>query len=250
MTFPALPFDRRVGSASTGCRSHPTRLRSSSSCRPPWVAVIVASGSLLLFSGLPGFAEDLEDSILPQPLADEHFEELLERSPFTRVLDPSETFQLMGVALIDGEQVATMVNRETKKRFQLFETPNTEGWKMVELNQNPDPAQVSATFSLAGGEVVTLKYREEQLNPAQRKTGARSLPKTPRGPDRRPLPTQEERRKFGEWVKSRMSKFSDHQKRRVGEIMQEKMKSNPNLSDRQRGEVFSQILDYVEKNEK
>lgn len=250
MTFPSLPFDCRVELASTGCRSHPTPHRRSSAFRCPRIAVIVASGSLLLLSGLPGVAEDLEESILPHPVADKHFEELLERSPFTRVLDPSETFQLMGVALIDGEQVATMVNRETKKRFLLSETPNTEGWKMVELNQNPDPAQVSATFSLAGGEVVTLKYREEQLNPAPGKTGARSLPKTPRGPDRRPLPTPEERRKFGEWVKSRMSKFSDNQKRRVGEIMQDKMKSNPNLSDRQKGEVFSQILDYVEKNEK
>lgn len=201
-----------------------------------------AFGSLLLVSVTQVLAED---SVLPQPLAENQFEELLERSPFTRILDPSETFQLTGVALIDGKQVATMLNRKTEKRFLLSETPNTDGWKMVEVNQNPDPAKVSATFSLHEGEVVTLKYREEQLNPGQGK----SL-KTPRGPDRRPLPTEDEKRKFGDWVKKRMGQFSDKQKRRVGEMMREKMKANPNLSDRQKGEVFVQILDYVEKNEK
>ena len=47
-----------------------------------------------------------------------------------------------------------------------------------------------------------------------------------------------------------MSKMSDAQKKRVGQIMHEKMKANPNLTDRQKGEVFVKILDHVESEKR
>ena len=47
-----------------------------------------------------------------------------------------------------------------------------------------------------------------------------------------------------------MAKMSDDQKKEAGKIMGEKMKENPNLSDRQKGEVFISILDHVQGGKK
>lgn len=211
--------------------------------------IAVCLGAFVL-AGVAATAEEAGPDLagLPEPVGEDQFEALRGQSPFTRSLDPGESILLTGIGTIDGRLVATIVDKETKERSIVSETPNSEGWKVVEIEGNPDLGQVSATISIDGGEVVTVKYDQKQLNPSEGRTGLASVA-VPRGEDKRPLPTQEERRKFGEWVKQRMSNFTDEQKRRVGEIMQEKMKANPNLSDRQKGQVFVQILDYVEKNQ-
>ena len=92
--------------------------------------------------------------------------------------------------------------------------------------------------------MVTLQFDPQQWRPKPRQSDGVEIPK---GKEWRPKPTDEEKRKWGEWARKRMSKLSEDQRKQVGNIMKEKMEANPQLSDRQKGEVFVQILEYVEK---
>jgi len=212
---------------------------------------MVAMIALALFPPLLLVSEDRDTphppgSLLPTPVNSNQFAGLLEHSPFTRILDLSETLRLTGVAMINGNQVATVHDRAKGKSYVVSGEPNKAGWKMVEVATHAEPSKVSATISVNGGELVTLQFDEKQLHPEQSPAASKSSIKVSSGPDKRPPPTKDERRKFGEWVRDRMSKMSDDQKKRVGQIMQEKMKGNPKLSDRQKGDVFVKILDHVD----
>lgn len=212
---------------------------------------MVAMGALALFTPILLVSEDSDTpqspgSLLPTPIDSDQFAGLLEHSPFTRVLDFSETIRLTGVAMINGRQVATVHDRAKRKSYVVSGETNKVGWKMVEVETHADPSKVSATISVNGGELVTLQFDEKQLHPEQSVAASKPGSKASSTPDKRPPPTKDERRKFGEKVRSRMSKMSDEQKKRVGQIMQEKMKGNPKLSDRQKGEVFVKILDHVD----
>lgn len=186
-----------------------------------------------------------KEFVRPESVEKQQFAELTEHSPFTRVLDFSETVRLTGIAVIDGEQVATVHDREKGTSYVISGKPNDQGWKMVGVDSNTDLAEVVATFSVNGGKEIALQFDDKQLNPVPSPKGTRSI-QVNRDLVRKPPPTQEERRKFGEWVRGRMSKMSDEQKKRVGQIMQEKMKANPNLTDRQKGDIFVKVLDYVD----
>ncbi|MDF1859176.1 MAG: hypothetical protein P1U87_03110 [Verrucomicrobiales bacterium] len=216
----------------------------------PTLNVTAAIAGLMLLPTAPLASEAAEApqepaSLLPTPVEPDQFAGLLDHSPFTRVLDLSETIRLTGVAVINGEQVATVRDREKGKSYVISGQPNKEGWKMVEVDPHIDLEKVSATISVNGGELVTLQFDEKQLHPEAKAKGIDGIQASEKNA-RRPPPTQEEKRKFGEWVRGRMSKMSDAQKKRVGQIMQEKMKANPKLTDRQKGEIFVKILDHVE----
>lgn len=233
-------------------------MRSVSTKLIPHVQGPSTSGSRLVLSLIAAFSFPVSESIvasgqdefqLPTPVEASQFDSLKSRSPFTRVLDLSETLQLTGLAVIEGEQVATIEDRRKGKRFTISGEANEEGWKMVSAESSEDLGKVSATISVYGDEVVTLTYAESQLRPEVQFSG-RSQIKIPSGPDKRPLPTEKEKRDFGNWVRSRMGKMSEDQRKRVGQLMQEKMKNNPGLTDRQKGEVFVQILDFVDPQKK
>ena len=53
------------------------------------------------------------DPDLPQPLNLSVTQSLIEKSPFTRPLDLSDSLQLTGGGYVDGKPVATVVVRET-----------------------------------------------------------------------------------------------------------------------------------------
>jgi len=212
---------------------------------------VFVSLSLVIFTG-SGIRAEVEGSNkfgLPVPLDETEFDALREHPPFTRVLDPSESIRLTGVAIINGEQVVTVRDRDQKKSFVISGEPNGEGWKMVKVESADELEQVTATIALNGGELVTLHFDDKQLNPTPKAKGIDAIRASEKNA-RRPPPTDQEKRKFGEWVRGRMSKMSDAQKKRVGQIMQDKMKANPKLSDHQKGEIFVKILDYVESEKR
>jgi hypothetical protein len=102
---------------------------------------------------------------LPEPLQENEFESLKARSPFLRTLDPSESLILAGIAIIDGNYVATLRERETKKTHILSTTNNEEGWRIVGVEGNPaNLASVAAKISVAE-EVFTVRYDQQQLKP-------------------------------------------------------------------------------------
>ena len=184
------------------------------------------------------------DTDLPLPLTADHFRELKEKSPFTRALNLAETLRLTGVARVDGKPVATLLDRETKKTYVISEVPNPQGWKLVDVAAANGAAlsAVSATISI-GGEMVTVHYDERQLNPQPvRKSNKRPPPGTK---DNRPAPTDEEKKAFGKMIGEKWKKLNKEQQDQAKKVMGEKMKANPKLSDRQRGEMISGIVDYV-----
>jgi peptidoglycan/LPS O-acetylase OafA/YrhL len=191
-------------------------------------------------------ASDL-DGDLPQPLTADHFRELKEKSPFTRALNLEEKLRLTGVANVDGKPVATVLDRETKKTYVITEVPNPQGWKLVDVASSNGAALsgVSASISI-GGEVVTVRYDERQLSPQLERSS--NKPPPPGTKDTRPPPTDEEKKAFGKMIHEKWKGLNKEQQDQAKKIMGEKMKANPKLSDRQRGEMINGIVDYVKSD--
>ncbi|MEM9017997.1 MAG: hypothetical protein AAGC68_13365, partial [Verrucomicrobiota bacterium] len=193
----------------------------------------IALISLLTLSASPSSAQDSAGRFgLPTPIADSQFDSLRHQSPFTRILDFSEAIQLTGIAVINGEQVATIRDHRNNESIVISSRPNDKGWKMVGVESSQDLDKVIATIAVNGDELVSVQFDESQLQPNPTEKRAKDKIEIPSGKDRRPLPSDKEKREFGDWVRGRMSKMSEEQRKRVGQIMQEKMKANPDLSDR------------------
>ncbi len=73
--------------------------------------------SALLFSAhcLPASDVPASDPDLPQPFDYRALQSVVTQSPFSRTVSFDQTYQLTGIAYVDGHPVATLLNRETKK---------------------------------------------------------------------------------------------------------------------------------------
>jgi hypothetical protein len=164
------------------------------------------------------------------PLASD-FEALRKTSPFTRVLSLSETYALRGVARINGEQVATLYNRETKKT--LVVTPdgqNSAGIALVGVSRAPQLDAVTAKISFAGDE-AELKYETTQLYPESKGgSGAPGSPggRPPEGEQRGPSPQDIERYKA----------LPEEKQAKLREYIGTVMKNYPNMSREERGNLI------------
>jgi hypothetical protein len=104
------------------------------------------------------------DPDLPQPLDTAFAHDLMQSSPFTRTVSLEDTFQLTGLALVDGRPVATVVNRLTKERLVVTEEPNARGWRLMEAAGSFDPSLTEVRVMI-GTEVVAMHYQNTQLQP-------------------------------------------------------------------------------------
>lgn len=177
-------------------------------------------------------AQELLPTPGPEPEAPSasDFEALRKTSPFTRVLSLSETYALRGVARINGEQVATLYNRETKKT--LVVTPdgkNEAGIALVGVSRAPQLEAVTAKISFAGDE-AELKYESTQLYPEPK--GARGAPpsggRPPEGEQRGPSPQDIERYKA----------LPEEKQAKLREYIGTVMKNYPNMSREERGNLI------------
>ena len=71
------------------------------------------------------------DPDLPQPFDSSALQAMMQKSPFNRVVDFAETYLLTGIARVDGKAMATLMHRETKKRFVVSDEPNAQGWRLA-----------------------------------------------------------------------------------------------------------------------
>jgi len=111
-------------------------------------------------------------SELPLPITAENFSALQDVSPFNRTLNLSDSLILTGLAKIGHQMVATIMNKETKETFVVSEQPNSQGWKMTAFSEDSDLEKVTATISLAGEEIVKIRYDQTRLKPGESKPGA------------------------------------------------------------------------------
>ncbi|MBL9151011.1 MAG: hypothetical protein JNK37_00920 [Verrucomicrobiales bacterium] len=123
---------------------------------------------------MPGDLEPVPVAVpgLPERLTDGHFEALRTHSPFLRTLDLSRSLIITGVARIDNEPVATLLDLETSKTSIVTrhgESP--EGWQLVEVSGNPaDIESLTAKIRMAGG-TETFSIRYEKAPPQTRGPG-------------------------------------------------------------------------------
>jgi hypothetical protein len=120
----------------------------------------------------PALGELDLDSDLPQPLDPGFAEELVYGSPFTRSVSLEDSFQLTGLAMVDGRPVATVVNRLTKERLVVTEEPNALGWRLIEAAGSFDPSLTEVQVMI-GTEVVAMHYQGSQLQSGGAENGVR-----------------------------------------------------------------------------
>jgi|GEM_PF-5575848 len=115
-----------------------------------------------------GAAEDApaEDSgtIAKPPPGPDRYRHLWANSPFLRPLNAAESYVLTGVARFDGKPMVTMVNTATGERISLTTEANPLGWKLLDVQNDPNPRNISARVVI-NGEEVSIRFNERQLAP-------------------------------------------------------------------------------------
>ncbi len=142
--------------------------------------LLIASASIL-----PAVEAGGEAISAPAP-GPERYRNLWSNSPFLRPLNAAESYVLTGVARFDGKPMVTMLNTATGERITLTTESNSLGWRLIDLNNDPNPRNIMARVTI-NGEEVAIRFNERQISPdallkASDGSG-RTLPfSTPRAP--------------------------------------------------------------------
>jgi hypothetical protein len=194
-------------------------------------------------------AEQGNSSFVPSSVDDSDFRSLTAQSPFTRSIDLSDSLILTGIATMNDSRVATLLNKETKETYVVSSKANSQGWKMVELKEDPDLEKVSAKVAVEGGEVVTVRYAEWQLKPGEARPGAgpseggevRDGGKfggkgKSKGDGRRGPPPE---------MREKMMKLSEEQRGKLFQKMMELREKNPDMPREERGKIMMGLMDKM-----
>ncbi|MEM6279114.1 MAG: hypothetical protein AAF733_06520 [Verrucomicrobiota bacterium] len=193
-----------------------------------------------------GQAEDISSDFLPGKVAESDFRALAGQSPFTRALNLSDSLILTGIALVDDEQVATLINKETNESYVVSSQLNSQGWKMVELQSDEDLEKVAAKVAVDGGEVVTIRYAEWQLKPGESKPGAGAAEETQlRGDGKGKGKGDGQRRGPPAEIREKMQKLSEAQRNQLFTKMREFREKNPEVPREEMGRMMSGMMDRM-----
>ncbi len=114
----------------------------------------------------PQSAPSDDDYAIPRSVDAEDFETLFTNSPFTRSLGVSDSIILTGVAHIQGDVFATLLNTETMESQVVSKTANLQGWQLVGVSGNATESRTwTARIQIAGGQIISVRY---QKPPARR----------------------------------------------------------------------------------
>ena len=129
-----------------------------------WVAIIFGQ---LLFADSP---------VLPVEVDESGFSELLEESPFLRLVGGSNSLILTGIAVIDDKVIATLIDSETQLTHLVSEGEvNKEGWQLVSIKgDRSNLASVLVQVQRAAGDVVPVRYDKAPPRPLARKTSTKT----------------------------------------------------------------------------
>lgn len=109
-------------------------------------------------------ADAAEESFgLPEGITEDLFAPLREHSPFLRTLDLSKSLIITGVARINDEPVATLLDLETRRTSVVSrEVVSPEGWQLVEVKGNlSDIETLTARIKMSGGgEIFSIRYEK------------------------------------------------------------------------------------------
>ncbi len=203
--------------------------------RPFLIAFLFA----LTTASVPG---DDFPSVAPEPVDPPLFEALMNESPFNRALNLSDSLILTGIARIDDEEVATLLNKETKETFVVSRSSNPQGWRMLELNTDEDLEKVSAKVSVTGGEIVTVRYADWQLKPGEAKPGA-----GPAASEDDDSSSKGKRRGPPSDIREKIGALSPEQRNRFFTRMREMHQKNPDMSQEDRVAAVRKMLEGISR---
>lgn len=223
------------------------------------------------------------ETALPQAITDDHFQAILDHSPFTRSLNLSDTLVLTGVAQMEGKLVATILDTEIGLSVAVSESPNNRGWKMIELARADDLEFAVASISVESGEVFRVRYDKERIKNTNQRLGFAAHARAQRQAaearvssngggghgvpeervnalrqiDRNELPKgynpgagrnkEESHGLHQTYVDNRMASMSDRQKGMVSQMWKQKQAVAPAMPNR--GASFVKIMEHVAENE-
>lgn len=212
----------------------------------------------ILFSAPVSGADDSSSPPLSlegtSPATGEDFSPLRTSSPFLRSLDLSESLILTGIARIKGEVFATLLDRETKETHVVSQSANPLGWRMVGIAGNQaDLGTVTAQISVAGGEVFSVRFDENQLKPGETRPGGGpgGSPGDGSGP-RADSPTSNYREGIrGDGFRGppppeivdKLSKFSEGDREAMIRRIIEMREQNRDVGDEERRVMINRMLD-------
>lgn len=190
------------------------------------------------------------DNVTPIGIATDDFTALRGQSPFLRSLNLSDSLVLTGFADVEGERVATILNKETKQTYVVSSQINSQGWKMVDLRADADLQKVAAKVAVDGGEVVTVRYASIDLKNGEAKPAPGPSTETNGSPT---AIMEANRGRFGgprmggppPEIREKMERLSDDQREKLFNKMRELREKSPDMSWEERGKVFSEALDKM-----
>jgi hypothetical protein len=113
-----------------------------------------------------------DDSAIPQSVKDEDYEALITNSPFTRSLGVSDSLILTGIAHMENEVFATLLDTQTMESHIVSQRPNLRGWQLVGIGGNADKLQTwTAKIQIEGGEVISVRYQPPPKKTARASSG-------------------------------------------------------------------------------
>jgi hypothetical protein len=102
-----------------------------------------------------------DDSTIPQSVKEDDFEALFTNSPFTRSLGVSDSLILTGIAQMENEVFATLLDTRTMESHVVSKTANLRGWQLLGVGGNAAKLQTwTARIQVAGGEVISVRYQK------------------------------------------------------------------------------------------
>ena len=101
------------------------------------------------------------DPALPQSVKQESFEAIITNSPFIRSLGVSDSLILTGIAHIEKDVFATLLDTSTMESHVVSKTANLRGWQLVGVGGSEANLQtLSARIQVAVGQVISVRYQK------------------------------------------------------------------------------------------
>ncbi len=190
------------------------------------------------------------DPDLPQPFDTNLLQQVVDNSPFTRLVSISDSLVLTGVAYLDGKPVVTLLDKVTKESLVVTDQPNMRGWTLLEASPSSDITRSQAKISM-GGEPISVRYDATALTKdamKKDKSGGPGGPPPPGSGDRFSKggswgPSEEDRKKY--------ESLSDKAKEKFRDGMREAFSSDKfrNASEEDRRNAIRSLFDRVQKDD-
>jgi hypothetical protein len=115
----------------------------------------------------------VDDGAIPQSVNETNFEALFTNSPFTRSLGVSDSIILTGIAHIEGDVFATLLDTETMQSQVVSKAANLQGWQLVGVSGNPAESRTwAAKIQVAGGQVISVRYQKPPTKSTRSSSGS------------------------------------------------------------------------------